>query len=984
MLPGTIPMTHRPTPIIALLIALTTSGLGAGWAAATERGRRPMEHFEPTVLNAGAQNWMAVVDQRDIIHLGNRAGVLEFDGEWWRLHPLPNNSAVRALAVDADGRIGVGGHDEFGVLVRGSDGAFAYRSLSSGIESRPESLGDVHQVARLGRGLAWLADAGVFAWAGNGPARRVEIPGDPTDGAFLVDAASGPLLWTSSGAFRIEEHRVVELTTPEALAAAEPAFVIDGPDGDELVLHHRDGFHRWTGGAPIPFPTSTQEWLVAARPTHGCRLADGRIAVASRRAGVALLDPRGALTEVLDRSNGLLVNATDHALAGRDGSLWLVTRFGLTRVDTASAMTLHDERTGLEGFAQALARHDDRLYVGTSVGLFTALRSGTDGAPTEFRPVAGVEESAWSLLARDDALLVGTSTGVFRVRPASVQRIAGTETVVAYLLVPSPFDPDTVWIGASDGLGQLRRDGARWSFRGFVRDAPGNVRSIVEVAPDTVWIGTTFDGALCLQVETGGDGLQARRLHTAGAGEVDLHLAGDTLYLTDGDSVSRIEENRPVRDAALSRITRGQIIYVVAEDREGRLWLNTQPPQAVRQTAPDAWDVDHKITLARPIRDVFFIKPEADGVIWIGFERGLLRIDDAVPPPPTPARALVRRVRTSVDGALHAAPGAVPEVAEAFGRLRFECAGGTQAPVAAFQYRLLPLQESWSRSTPDAFREYTSLSEGRYRFQVRTVGIDGVAGEPAEYVFDVRPPWYRTRTAWYSAVLAVLVVAAGVIRLRILALRRRSELLEERVAEKTRELAATVADLREATQRLERTNDDLESANDQLRQLSERDALTGIPNRRRMEHVLEHEWRRAARSGDRIALAFLDLDHFKILNDTQGHQTGDACLRTIALQLEATLRRAGDLVARYGGEEFVVLMPETGLEGAMHLAETLRSRVEELGIPNPGAPGGVVTASVGVAVVSPSDDVTTEDLIRAADQALYRAKRSGRNQVRAA
>jgi hypothetical protein len=235
------------------------------------------------------------------------------------------------------------------------------------------------------------------------------------------------------------------------------------------------------------------------------------------------------------------------------------------------------------------------------VGLFTALRSGTDGAPTEFRPVAGVEESAWSLLARDDALLVGTSTGVFRVRPASVQRIAGTETVVAYLLVPSPFDPDTVWIGASDGLGQLRRDGARWSFRGFVRDAPGNVRSIVEVAPDTVWIGTTFDGALCLQVETGGDGLQARRLHTAGAGEVDLHLAGDTLYLTDGDSVSRIEENRPVRDAALSRITRGQIIYVVAEDREGRLWLNTQPPQAVRQTAPDAWDVDHKITLARPI-----------------------------------------------------------------------------------------------------------------------------------------------------------------------------------------------------------------------------------------------------------------------------------------------------------------------------------------------------------------------------------------------
>jgi diguanylate cyclase (GGDEF)-like protein len=126
----------------------------------------------------------------------------------------------------------------------------------------------------------------------------------------------------------------------------------------------------------------------------------------------------------------------------------------------------------------------------------------------------------------------------------------------------------------------------------------------------------------------------------------------------------------------------------------------------------------------------------------------------------------------------------------------------------------------------------------------------------------------------------------------------------------------------------------------------------------------------------------LDIDYFKFFNDTAGHQAGDDCLRSVARTLLETLHRAGDVVARYGGEEFAVLLPETDVEHASQLAETLRARIEALRIPHAASPLGNVTVSIGAAtVVPPRDGSGCEELVRVADAALYDAKRLGRNRV---
>jgi len=178
----------------------------------------------------------------------------------------------------------------------------------------------------------------------------------------------------------------------------------------------------------------------------------------------------------------------------------------------------------------------------------------------------------------------------------------------------------------------------------------------------------------------------------------------------------------------------------------------------------------------------------------------------------------------------------------------------------------------------------------------------------------------------------------------------------------------------------------LEEANAGLQRLSTEDGLTGLANRRAFDLRLHLEWQRACDAEAEVSVLLLDVDHFKAYNDRFGHPKGDALLKLIASALAKCVHRPSDLIARYGGEEFVALLPATPATGALLLGEKMRLAVERLGVlrGNDQPTGPVVTISIGAATVRAAKGTNPADVVAFADEALYRAKASGRNQVQKA
>jgi diguanylate cyclase (GGDEF)-like protein len=252
-----------------------------------------------------------------------------------------------------------------------------------------------------------------------------------------------------------------------------------------------------------------------------------------------------------------------------------------------------------------------------------------------------------------------------------------------------------------------------------------------------------------------------------------------------------------------------------------------------------------------------------------------------------------------------------------------------------FQYLLEGYDHDWVNAGTSRVAHYTKLAPGDYTFRVVATNEDGVRSNgEARLGVTVDPRWFET---WWARLAALALIAAAIwggVRLHLAALRQRL-------------------------------------VNENLRALSYVDGLTGVANRRRFDEALEEACRRNAP----LSLVLLDLDHFKALNDSHGHQIGDEALRAVAALLAKRSESRGGLVARFGGEEFAWLLPGMSLDAAKREAEELRLSVHD-------AYNGI-TASLGVSASAGTGALTPLALVAAADTALYRAKSGGRDRVEA-
>ncbi len=401
------------------------------------------------------------------------------------------------------------------------------------------------------------------------------------------------------------------------------------------------------------------------------------------------------------------------------------------------------------------------------------------------------------------------------------------------------------------------------------------------------------------------------------------------------------------------------------EDRHGNIWVSTQVGLAVldRRT----WQF-RTFTVQNDLRDSEFSSGHcrsSSGELFFGganalycFDPDKIRYNMEIPPVRITGFKVFNEERR-LNRAVYLMDTIHVSYRENYIGFSFTALNYRDPGKNEYAYKLEGFDHDWISCGNRQFAGYTNLPGGRYTFRVRGANNDGLWNFSGASVILIvsSPPWLRS---W----AITLYIAAGIgLIFFIVALKGRADL-----ARKVRELTVF--------------KQQLESANCELEFLSQSDGLTGIPNRRRLNEEYEHMYSYSLRERKHISILMLDIDYFKAYNDAYGHQAGDDCLCTIAKVISSSPERSLDFTARYGGEEFIVLLPDTDIEGAFRVAWRIHRNVESLRIchcKSSAAP--FITVSIGIACMVPHSEVDRKELIRLADEALYRAKSAGRNCV---
>lgn len=881
-------------------------------------------------------------------------------------------------------------------------------------------------IGTYGGGLARLRDGRIEAFhpdvLGSDRIREMHA----TAGGTLFIATGG------GGMLRVDGDKVTRFTTRDGLPTDRLWAIEDDGAGGLWVATHGGGVVRWRDSR-VQQRITTRDGLPNDYARALLRDADGTLWIGTDGGGLAAFRD-GALVRVLTVRDGLPSDFVRTLLRDRDGTLWIGTDGGLARlrVDRADALGVAD---GLPSAAIRTITEDreGNLWVGTTGGLVrlhdTRVLSLTrkEGLPVD--PVRAILEdrsngmwlgteggglchatpgamrclttrdglphdTVYALIAsRDGGMWVGTNGGgAVHFRDGRFDRAIDARAGLRNLRVSSLVETDNgdLWVGTSAGLAVVR--GGKVTRIAAFEDR--QLRPLLALPDGSLLVGT--DGAGLWRVR--GDGTGATVVARAGRGLANdrvftlaAEVSGGGVWIgTSGGGLSRLDlASGSVRSLTRSSGLYDDVVFQIVDAGPGAdLWLTSNRGvyrvsrarvlAALNGTASDLSGTVYTTTDGLPSNECLGAFPGAmlarDGRMWIGTARGVAVIDPAathrntVPPPVHVEEVLIDGVRAA-PGPLRVAAGAQRL------ELRYTAVSLRTPERVTFRYLLEGYDRDWVAAGTSRVGQYTKLAPGDYTFRVIATNEDGVRSlSEARLGVTVDRRWFET---WWARLLALALLAAalwGAVRLRLAALRAR----------RNEELARAYGQVQRMAGELEETNRQLAVANVQLRTLSYVDGLTGVANRRRFDEALEEACADASAEGEPIGLLLIDIDHFKRLNDSHGHQSGDEALRVIGALLDERTQTRGGLAARFGGEEFVWLLPGVTLEAAHTEAEALRLAIRNAAIRHDAAEAGILTASVGVTAsaggMTPPAP-TPSSLLACADAALYRAKARGRDRV---
>jgi diguanylate cyclase (GGDEF)-like protein len=906
-------------------------------------------------------------DRRGFIYTCTEYGLFRFDGRVFERIGASNGlhgSFIDALHQDDSGRLWVGTHT--GLYV-GDGERFA---LVAG-QPHPLQIDPGATLADLDGRLYAVSEHRLWVIEPAGPGWRVQLRFD--DAALratpaLADItsvfAAGGIVWFGCG------KSLCQWTGDHVQIWGESQGI--PPDTWTSYLRARDGT-LWVR-SPLHIralvPGSS---VFANHDLPGARVVTAYLDMVEddqgrllTRANEGLARWDGHHWSSFDASNGLPDIGIDALLYDRNHVLWIGTYGrGVLQWRGYDQIQSWQIAQGLDSSPTwALARASDgKLWTGDELG-GSVLAPGAarlERWPLKAPPLAQ-ETTALHALPNGDVLATYYSGELLRYRASDgrTEELAHSPAYIPYAFFDSQ---ERVWFCTERGLyvydgHTLQRAGEGVVPDSVFKDAKEDARGRIWFTGDSGLF--RFDHGKWARIHVAGAPSDASFKHLDVLPNGDLYLSGDFDglwhgHITDGESLSVQHVANDLLDNAR--------IYFIDHDRRGWLWVGGTDGVAFfngerwrRLTEDDGlvWD---------DVAEYAFLE-DADGSIWIGTSNGISHIlHPASLVASEPPQVIISEL--SLGGVPQA-----PASSYSFDfapteslTVHLATVGAPTRSTLQFRYRLRGLERQWVSSDRPQI-DYPPLPSGDFVFEVAAYDPDsGQLSPVVQLPLSIVPPWWRRTPAMVGGCLLLVLGIVLIWLLRTRQLRARARKLEQLVAQRTHEL--------------EVDKQALEEARTALWHQANHDPLTGLPNRARIFEILAKAVTDAQQSGLPLALALVDLDHFKRINDDHGHLAGDAVLTEVAVQLCKALP-AGATLGRCGGEEFLAVLPSAVPDDPAPF-EAFRQAIANHAVGSEGTPLNI-TCSIGVTWLNPQDRIGV-DLVRRADAALYRAKTGGRNRV---
>ena len=815
---------RRFRPLTACLLLLS---LQVAPATQARQNGYPAVHVYPAFdYGQHPYNHGVAVSQEGLVYVANQDGVLEFDGQTWRLLPIPGPKTPQVLAIGAEGGLYVGLNGDVGQL--GADSLWfpTFRSL---VPAEPASPPGSMDRLLLVDGVMHAVSSSRVLFLRPDSVQTVLAP-SPIQNAFEHNGGLYAVLW-GRGLTRVSATGFASLFTDDPLAREDVAFSMAVDDSTTLLATRSGSVFGLRGTTLLPADSLGLAGFPTANVRTSLRMRDGTLVLGLSQGRLSVHHAGSRSFRVYDYRDGLPFGDINGMAEDERGGLWLATSDGVARLDWQSPLSRPPASAGWSGPVRAAMHFRGRLYLGTDRGLLVA---DPGPLPRSFSPVNSLNEPVIGIRVAGNDLVIASGSRLV-ILPGGEAALGYTlplEATVHALAVDR--DARTLTAGIGEGIIRFTRIAGRWQEDARLSLPDQQPHTLLDDGTN-LWAGVSPTGLVRVQWTTSDStaatvtgyteqqGLPVGKVHPILLGQdvavwsrdgmrrfdplADRFLAEDPLYLASG-SLSG--------DLRHIDVAPGDTVWVIGSDVAGIV-----PPAGGNDARRLQLSEGLQRLSQRTIHQVSCEPGSKGTVCWFATDQGILRFEARAPAgSPQGLPVHVRRIESAATPLfLGGAPGALvpPDLQLDANRndLTFAWAspGAEGQDGVRFQYRLVGLADTWSAWTSDTSARFADLYENSYAFEIRALQASGRVGPITRVTFTIRPPWYRS--LWAFTLYALLFVASVFLAGKSLARFHVAQLSESNIRLAGR-LQAQTAEVEGQRHLLAQRNLDLEQRNDQL------------------------------------------------------------------------------------------------------------------------------------------------------------------------